>query len=620
MNTLSLFGRRHCIGKWTRLFMTLIVLGGTFTKSSAQPPVTSFLQAINSDNVVTGGVTDIHTVNCDMLDVGAYFSNATGNDKLWTIAYGQEKGSLSFPLTSGLYVGVENGTTSYNPLSIPLPYNGFPWSPTQAFDPDVVVGNWSDVNGTHYFVAAVYQDGIDDIYMDAYELDFSTYPNITTNIIVVNKLLGSGGWHPHIDLCADPSGYVGGTYTPMMHRFAVAWSGTYEVWVASDDMATFNSGTTVIPDPAIPNHGLWSDIACVTDPVNGKEMAYLIYNDGWGPKTNYITEWDLNMKVTGPTYTGVISIPYSFHHPRIDAATLYDYHDNDGGTLFYAVDFAEQSIYGASAYRIWHATYGNYGSTCGTGQFTATFDDFNPLSGYAMCVPCPTPIWWENYDPVVCGTGDFLGGGEFPSKENFTYGFYGYGTHHVGGTPVSHDDYFVGAVDNHYCAGWGSGIPPGQVVQEVNNTPLATSFNSGTWNFQGCSMGVATCTNSGYDVLAAWYTGDPAVYGGEIRYKFGGTNYAFKLPASVTKIDAGTMEIYPNPAENFVVIKNNSKDFTISSVNVYDITGRIVFTQQASDVQSASIRLDIGSLSPGSYVIIAEDSNNGTQRARFNKK
>ncbi|MBZ0100462.1 MAG: hypothetical protein K8F30_15385, partial [Taibaiella sp.] len=157
------------------------------------------------------------------------------------------------------------------------------------------------------------------------ELDLSGFPS-TPVVIAANKLLGSGGWHPHIDICADPSGYAGGTYTPEMHRFAVAWTGAYEVWIASDDMATFTQSTTVTPDLVIPNHGLWSDIACVTDPIQGKEMAYVVYNDGWGPTTNYITEWDLNMKVTGSTNTGTIA-NYFFQHPRIDAATLYDYND-----------------------------------------------------------------------------------------------------------------------------------------------------------------------------------------------------------------------------------------------------------------------------------------------------
>ncbi|MBZ0100461.1 MAG: hypothetical protein K8F30_15380 [Taibaiella sp.] len=105
------------------------------TTAWGQPPITSFVPSNNSDIVVAGGVTDIHMVNCDMLDVGAYFGNGTGVDKLWAIAYGNEKGSLASPLTSGLYVGVETSTGSYTPMGIPLPYTGLPNGPTEAFDP-----------------------------------------------------------------------------------------------------------------------------------------------------------------------------------------------------------------------------------------------------------------------------------------------------------------------------------------------------------------------------------------------------------------------------------------------------------------------------------------------------
>lgn len=610
MKTLSAFRAKFI--KRVPLFASL-VFSLCYLSTSAQTPLTSFVPSSFSDNTLTGAVTDIRSLNCDMLDIGAYFSNTIGNDKLWSIAYGPEKGTGSAPYTSGLYVGVENGTSSYTPLAIPLPYSGLPGSPTEAFDPDVVVGNWSDGSGTHYFVAAVYQDINDDIYMDAYELDFSSYPYITiSGIIVANKLLGSG-WHPHIDLGADPTGYKSGTYTPKMHRFSVAWSGNFEVWVLTDDMATFTSSTPVSPDHVIPNHGLWSDIACVTDPVNGHERAYIIYNDGTTSQTNYITEWDLNMKSYGPTYTGTIA-NFNFFHPRIDAATLYDYNDMDAGTLFHAVDFTRTNKpFAGTSVDIWHATYGEYVSVCGGSMFSTYYDEYNPTYAIAVCTLCNPIVWWENITPAVCGTGDFLGGGVGPSNDNFTYGFYSSGNHSTSSSSIDNSAYFVAKANNHYCHGSGMiGPIPGSQLYTLNNSSLPTTFNANTL---GSAIGVATCTNSGYDIMGAWYTGDPlSTYAGEIRYKFGTSSYSFKLPASTanTSITEEAFTVYPNPVQgNHINLKGHTSPGATAVIE--DMLGRKVLTLELQGQK----QIDVSALNNGIYILTVEHEDKSTHTKRF---
>ncbi len=66
------------------------------------------------------------------------------------------------------------------------------------------------------------------------------------------------------------------------------------------------------------------------------------------------------------------------------------------------------------------------------------------------------------------------------------------------------------------------------------------------------------------------------------------------------------IQVYPNPASDFVNFDLDYQDETITKVVVYDLLGTVVTTANVSIEQSY---IDVSSLSSGSYIISFELSN-----------
>ncbi len=76
----------------------------------------------------------------------------------------------------------------------------------------------------------------------------------------------------------------------------------------------------------------------------------------------------------------------------------------------------------------------------------------------------------------------------------------------------------------------------------------------------------------------------------------------FTQPVSVNSSTISSFEIYPNPATDYINLKNvnpNSKLF------VYDVTGKLVL--QSTITENT---INIGSLYSGLYIIQVRDGNN----------
>ena len=78
-------------------------------------------------------------------------------------------------------------------------------------------------------------------------------------------------------------------------------------------------------------------------------------------------------------------------------------------------------------------------------------------------------------------------------------------------------------------------------------------------------------------------------------------------------VPAETLEIYPIPASTFIAIKANG----IKSVNVFDITGRVVKTQIYN--RTSQVMVDISELAAGTYIVECTDDKGLRQQGRFVK-
>jgi len=615
-------------------FATSIVIG---TSQLVRAQTTStFVPANNTDNVLASGLNTISTINCDMLDVGHTLGKSAGQDKLWVITYADEFGS---PTAHDLIIGMQStnfGNTT--PLSIPLSYNSGIWQP------DVVLGDFYDVNTSqwHYYVAIVYTDLTTaspaqyQVYMDIYEIFINTSsPALTAASTLTHYQIGSSGlyWNhsPHIDLCADSRGYTSGSYIPDMHNFAIVWvdnnGGSDNINAVSGDLVgggTFNTSVSVGP-------GNSPDVACSFD-INGtsnSSMAYIAYkllNGSTGWYDYLCMEWNLGNNNLTPVSIGSGVTPFITDGeapPRIDAATIYDINDpnagarwNAVGTLHYTLNGMSRIIggitYSGLAQSIFHFSRGNY-SGIGNNVALGWIDAFEPLPN-STDIPSATSstnVFYKNFDPAICGTGNFLGGGQLPGNSRFTTMFFSDRNGSSGSPGIAEGSVIAYDVDNFWP---GSGGPfPGSTCYFVNLTPLPspTSLSAAPGHY---SLGVANCTNTGYDVLTAWVDD---VSSAKLYYKFGGSGstYSFKMnPASVN--DNAKLprlySVYPNPATDVINVKGTLQ----SKYTIVNILGRNVTSGTLTKDKNI---IDISSLSAGTYLLNL--SENGYDKSiKFTKR
>lgn len=85
------------------------------------------------------------------------------------------------------------------------------------------------------------------------------------------------------------------------------------------------------------------------------------------------------------------------------------------------------------------------------------------------------------------------------------------------------------------------------------------------------------------------------------------------LPTATQESSVGTVNVYPNPANEMVTVQSSS---AISQVNFYDLDGRLVATHACN---SKSIEIDIAELPAGCYILEAV-AVEGIQRSRLVKQ
>jgi hypothetical protein len=90
----------------------------------------------------------------------------------------------------------------------------------------------------------------------------------------------------------------------------------------------------------------------------------------------------------------------------------------------------------------------------------------------------------------------------------------------------------------------------------------------------------------------------------------------FKIPGTVTVKElsaSNNIKVYPNPASDYIFIENNGNFKTNSSINLYDLNGRLILNKVNND---NNVKIDLNGLKAGIY-LLEVNNDNGVSRNRI---
>ena len=88
---------------------------------------------------------------------------------------------------------------------------------------------------------------------------------------------------------------------------------------------------------------------------------------------------------------------------------------------------------------------------------------------------------------------------------------------------------------------------------------------------------------------------------------------------TVLNIESALLNIYPNPANNFLNIDVRFDEPTDVQYIITDVSGRVVYYHSSKNISSEIHTVDIEKL-PGGVYFVSADSNNGVSTKRFIKR
>ena len=92
-------------------------------------------------------------------------------------------------------------------------------------------------------------------------------------------------------------------------------------------------------------------------------------------------------------------------------------------------------------------------------------------------------------------------------------------------------------------------------------------------------------------------------FGSEDCLGYGGTPCSESSDVSIEEREKGTLLVYPNPSEDYLLIKSSLLSNINTQLHLYDIVGNLIFSINSSDRNLDSHTLDISILSKGTYIL-----------------
>ncbi|MBS1614531.1 MAG: T9SS type A sorting domain-containing protein [Bacteroidetes bacterium] len=564
--------------------MMAAAFGATAPADAQLVPCAGVVPAVMA-NPFSGTYWNDVVVNCDMLQV-----DPQGNT-IKAIAYGRRAfyGSPGLPSAEAhIYCADWAG----NNLTINLP--------TDAYKPDLAIGDTVDNNGTvAYRVAVVYQIKY-NVFVDVWQLDNAGTPAFSATNVLSQFQMNTPSHYadtfhvdPHIDMWSDAVNLNPATGLPTMHQFAVVWSedpAPYPYTLPKTDIdaselhyrvGDINSPATnwnlplLKPSPSLGGDAYAPDVACLTDVNTGKQMMELVFIKPIPTLGDvYQTEFDFTANGGSFTPAPITAPPVAtllgngHFSPRIEAMSQYD---ASSGMLKW------QAVVGTGGFPAMPPSSGLVYHVLGFNS-ASVMDD---LSGSMPMFP-----YDDAKSPCVAAGISPLYSSDLGNTQ-YTTSF-----HLWGGTDLYHRsiDPFTGLTDSRW---W-----------QVLDASIPDNYH---WDASR-STAISNCSNSGLNLLTAWYDAT------NIMYKESPNSMVFKnSPTMVhTPSGRGDIEAWPNPATD-VLYLNNTRAIHYS---LADMTGRRLMEGNGH----ASARLDISSMAKGLYLLTVAPAEGNTQTLKIVKQ
>ncbi|MFN0176603.1 MAG: T9SS type A sorting domain-containing protein [Saprospiraceae bacterium] len=328
-------------------------------------------------------------------------------------------------------------------------------------------------------------------------------------------------------------------------------------------------------------------VACSTNSDDGDVLGKHAYTDFWVLKLSSTGAIEWQKCLGGNSDERALSIKLASDGGYIVVGETLsndgDVTGNNGDSDFWV---AKLSISGEIE---WQSALGEAGLDVGT-------DVVETSDGFVVCGYLGTINYFDYWIVKLSKTGDLLW--------QKVYG--GTGPDHARSIIQTSDGNFVVAGESKSTdgdVGWNNGI---QIIWVLKLNPLGELIwkkQLGGTKGEGCFSIIQT-NDQGYILGGFAWSND-----GDVSGNHGSADYwVIKLsPESVGTEDApaamaGNLEIYPNPAHQFVSLKTVSEE-PVLSVRISDLLGRAISHQ--SILNPSTVEMDISALPSGLYLVTA---------------
>lgn len=92
------------------------------------------------------------------------------------------------------------------------------------------------------------------------------------------------------------------------------------------------------------------------------------------------------------------------------------------------------------------------------------------------------------------------------------------------------------------------------------------------------------------------------------------------LQSAQYEFDTNRMQVYPNPASDYLFVYTSTRELQASSIRILDITGRSLDVSEGIRRKAHELSIDVKALRPGYYFISLQDASVGSQTRLFIKQ
>jgi hypothetical protein len=559
----------------------ILLIGLNMMKTSAQ--------TITPTTIATlPGITNFHDViiNCDMLEVPDADLDVSPTVKAIVWDNGERFNTTGSQSESWLYFEDQAGYSQIISLG------------QDAKQPDVVIANDcepGDGGTPDYIIGVVYIRELGTSYSTG-DVHLTTYAvfNAGTALMTVvpwntsGVISGTppvtqyGNWdgNPHIDMWTNTGTLVNGL--PSLREFAISWAEGYTYTAcgtpppytssASQGKLFYSYGDINNPSSAITNMAASSivcngmnDVACFYNPEDGTgQMAVLTYG------------------VAGCSSSGLYALEVSKAATSISGGVQL----STDPPMITRVEAMSQYNPSAGAHSKW--------------LVVASM----PQSGSSPAFP------WEVYSYDDLSNVNFLStnysGGTMDVKSPAVAGGVG---PVFNGSNIGNTDFITGYYPRDYSNSIGTRIYSRavDVYTGTMSTELQVNNNAVVYDWDiNRIYAVATSSNSGYNILSAYFDGT------DILYKESPNTFSYKPGSTgVYEVNHSVAEnVYPNPTSRKIHIKNALN----SNYVIADITGKKLLSER-----DESNAIDVSSLPNGLYFIELSDDKGKKTTLKFIK-